>query len=79
MNPETHTVHVTLPARSIHRVAARIARLLRRCILPHIYKDFVGDEDGPRYRLRREDSPQFPPGSPLHNPYGQWRLKPLKS
>ena len=41
--------------------------------------DFVGDEGGPRYRLRREASPLFPPGSPLHNPYGQWRLKPLKS
>ena len=46
MNPETHTVHVTRRARSIHRVAAGIARLSRRCVLPRICKDFVGDEGG---------------------------------
>ena len=46
MNPETHTVRLTRPARSIHRVAARIARLSRRCVLPRICKHLVGDEDG---------------------------------
>jgi hypothetical protein len=38
--------------------------------------DLAGDGDGspPRYRLHREASCRFPPGSPVHNPYGQWRL-----
>lgn len=40
-------------------------------------RDLVGDESGPRFELRKEPSRRFPPGSPLHNPYGQWRLEPL--
>lgn len=39
--------------------------------------DLVGDDEGPKYLLRRELSHRFPARSPLHNPYGQWRLQPL--
>jgi hypothetical protein len=41
--------------------------------------DFAGDyEDSPpRFLLRKEATTFPPPGSPLHNPYGRWRLEPL--
>lgn len=39
--------------------------------------DLVGDETGPRYRLSRESATLVPEDSPLHNPYGRWRLQPL--
>ncbi len=37
--------------------------------------DLVGDHAGPKYRLVKEDACRFRPTSPLHNPYGQWRLE----
>ena len=39
--------------------------------------DLVGDPSGPRYRLRKTPATRFQAGSPLHNPYGQWRLEPI--
>ncbi|MHC4421447.1 MAG: hypothetical protein ACYS1E_12740 [Planctomycetota bacterium] len=41
--------------------------------------DYAGDYEGspPRFLLRKEVPAFPPPGSPLHNPYGRWRLEPL--
>jgi hypothetical protein len=41
--------------------------------------DYAGDHEGspPRFLLRKEATTFPPPGSPLHNPYGRWRLEPL--
>ncbi|MHC4082555.1 MAG: hypothetical protein ACYS15_01370 [Planctomycetota bacterium] len=41
--------------------------------------DYAGDYEGspPRFLLRKEATTFPPPGSPLHNPYGRWRLEPL--
>ena len=40
--------------------------------------DLAGDETGPQFRLRRESCGRFPATSPMHNPYGQWRLLALR-
>ena len=42
--------------------------------------DYAGDYEGspPRFLLRKEATSFPPPGSPLHNPYGRWRLEPLE-
>jgi hypothetical protein len=41
--------------------------------------DFAGDYEGspPRFVLRKETTTFPPAGSPLHNPYGRWRLESL--
>ncbi len=39
--------------------------------------DLAGDESGPQFRLRRESCARIPATSPMHNPYGLWRLVPL--
>lgn len=39
--------------------------------------DLLGDEESAMFQVRREPFTRFPPGSPLHNPYGQWRLQPV--
>ena len=36
--------------------------------------DVVSDGVGPTFRVNREPCRQFRTGSPLHNPYGRWRL-----
>ena len=42
--------------------------------------DYAGDFEGspPRFLLRKEATTFPPPGSPLHNPYGRWRLEPMQ-
>jgi hypothetical protein len=42
--------------------------------------DYAGDYEGspPRFLLRKEATTFPPPGSPLHNPYGRWRLEPIE-
>jgi hypothetical protein len=42
--------------------------------------DYAGDYEGspPRFVLRKEETTFPAPGSPLHNPYGRWRLEPLE-
>ncbi|MHC4140880.1 MAG: hypothetical protein ACYSUF_03020 [Planctomycetota bacterium] len=42
--------------------------------------DYAGDYEGspPRFLLRKEATTFPPPGSPLHNPYGRWRLEPMQ-
>ena len=40
--------------------------------------DLLGDEETALYRVRNEPAERFPPGSPLHNPYGLWRLEPVE-
>ena len=39
--------------------------------------DYAGDYEGspPRFLIRKEVPAFPPPGSPLHNPYGRWRLE----
>ncbi len=40
---------------------------------------FAADPDSPGFRLRRDHSILYPPGSLFANPYGYWRLEPLDS
>ncbi len=40
--------------------------------------DLYGGAAAPRYLLGKEPVRRFRPGSPMHNPYGQWRLLPLE-
>lgn len=39
--------------------------------------DYVGDGNGPTFQVYKEPCRRFRPGSPLHNPYGSWRLVPI--
>ena len=39
--------------------------------------DLLGDEDAAHFRVRMEPCTYLPEGSPLHNPYGRWRLEPM--
>lgn len=41
---------------------------------PILEGDLVGDAKAPMFRLVREACTRFTPDSPLHNPYGVWRL-----
>ncbi len=40
--------------------------------------DYVGDLQGPRFRVCKEPCRGLPASSPLHNPYGRWRLVPVE-
>jgi len=37
--------------------------------------DFIGDDKEPTHRVWGEDCDFPPPGTPMHNPYGCWRLE----
>ncbi len=39
--------------------------------------DFIGDAEEPTHRVWGEDCSFPPPGTPMHNPYGCWRLEVL--
>ncbi len=39
--------------------------------------DLVGDSDEPTHRVRGQDCDFPPAGTPMHNPYGCWRLEEL--
>jgi hypothetical protein len=41
---------------------------------PIVEGDLAGDEQAPQFRVLKETAHRAPSGSPLHNPYGQWRL-----
>jgi hypothetical protein len=40
--------------------------------------DPLGDEDHALFRARHHACTRFPPGSPVFNPYGVWRLEPVE-
>lgn len=40
--------------------------------------DVVGDPILPTFRVYHEPHDRLPPGSPMSNPFGQWRLKPFE-
>ncbi len=59
-----------------------ITSFLGYTLLPEVViadGDYAGDYEGspPRFLLRKEATTFPPPDSPLHNPYGRWRLEPL--
>ena len=41
--------------------------------VPIVEGDLIGEE--PTYRFHKEPRSRLPAGSPLHNPYGEWRLE----
>jgi hypothetical protein len=41
--------------------------------VPIVDGDFIGED--PTYRFRRGSTSRLPPGSSLHNPYGEWHLE----
>jgi hypothetical protein len=38
----------------------------------------IADLDGPRFRVAAQDGPPDRPGSPMHNPFGRFRLVSLR-
>jgi hypothetical protein len=38
----------------------------------------IADENGPRYQAMKGEPDQFPPESPMHNPWGRLKLKSMK-
>jgi hypothetical protein len=44
---------------------------------PIVDGDLAGDDMVPQFRVLKEGFSPVPSGSPLHNPYGRWRLVPL--
>ncbi len=41
--------------------------------------DLLADEEVARFRAQKEEFSRFPPGNPMHNPYGVWRLEPVEA
>ena len=39
--------------------------------------DFVGDGFEQSFQVHNGEQPRIPPGNPMHNPYGCWRLEKL--
>ena len=39
--------------------------------------DVLNGPDGPLFRVFNEPCTTIPAGSPMHNPYGMWRLEPV--